>query len=114
MVIWAQRHGIVVRSLLAHPALGAAALGVQVVNINRSVAADATPHFGKARRIATEITRAGAGVPLPDGAALTAALRRVLTDDAEHARLVEAGRALLAAHRGAAERQADAISELLG
>ncbi|MHC4957984.1 MAG: 3-deoxy-D-manno-octulosonic acid transferase [Planctomycetota bacterium] len=72
------------------------------------------PHFGKARRIATEITRAGAGVPLPDGAALTAALRRVLTDDAEHARLVEAGRALLAAHRGAAERQADAISELLG
>lgn len=71
------------------------------------------PHDGKARRIAREVEASAAGVRIGDGQALLPALRRVLTDPAEHARLVDAGKAMLARHQGAADRQAQALTELL-
>ena len=66
-------------------------------------------HHGKAARIASEFLRLDAGIEIRSGPALTDALRTVLSDGAERARLHDAGQRLLAEHRGAAERQADAI-----
>ena len=70
-------------------------------------------HHGKAHRIAAEFLRLDAGVEIEDGPALGEALGRLLTDPAERGRLAAAGRKLLDAHRGAAQRQAKAIGELL-
>jgi 3-deoxy-D-manno-octulosonic-acid transferase len=71
------------------------------------------PHRGKARRIAEEVLRAGAGVEVGGGAALLSTLRALLTDAGQHAGLVERGQAMLADHEGAARRQADRIRELV-
>ena len=71
------------------------------------------PHRGKARRIAEEGLRAGAGLEVSDGPALLETLRVLLTDAGRHARLVERGKAMLAGHEGAAQRQADRIRELV-
>jgi 3-deoxy-D-manno-octulosonic-acid transferase len=71
------------------------------------------PWRGKARRIAEEVLRAGAGVEVSNGAALLDTLRSLLTDADRHQQLVERGRALLASHQGAARRQADRIRELV-
>jgi 3-deoxy-D-manno-octulosonic-acid transferase len=71
------------------------------------------PHRGKARRLAEEVLRAGAGAEVADGAALVAELRALLRDDARRQALAAAGRDLLAAHRGAADRQARSLAELL-
>lgn len=67
------------------------------------------PHRGKAARVVREIMRTGAGVELADGSELLAKMRSVLIDDVERRRLVQAGHDLLDLHRGAAERQAQAI-----
>jgi 3-deoxy-D-manno-octulosonic-acid transferase len=71
------------------------------------------PHRGKARRIAEEVLRAGAGVEVENGAALLETLRTLLTDADRHAGLVKQGQAMLASHEGAARRQADRIRELV-
>lgn len=71
------------------------------------------PHRGKARRLAEEVLRAGAGIEVPDGAALARDLRSLLLDGARRSALAAAGRDLLAAHRGAADRQAKGLAELL-
>jgi len=71
------------------------------------------PHRGKARRIAEELLAAGAAIEIPDGSALPGAVRRVLTDAPHRQALVEAGRQVLARHRGAAARQAEQIAGLL-
>jgi len=71
------------------------------------------PHRGKARRLAEEVLKAGAGLEVRDGAALKDALRTLLVDPARRQALAAAGRALLAAHRGAADRQAARLAELL-
>jgi len=71
------------------------------------------PWHGKARRIAAEVLRAGAGTEVEDAPALLAAVRRVLTDATERARLVRAGRELLQRHQGAAARLAERIRELV-
>jgi 3-deoxy-D-manno-octulosonic-acid transferase len=71
------------------------------------------PHRGKARRLAEEVLRAGAGLEVKDGAALRDALRALLLDPARRQALAAAGHGLLAAHRGAAERQARRIAELV-
>jgi 3-deoxy-D-manno-octulosonic-acid transferase len=72
------------------------------------------PHRGKARRLAEAVLRAGAGLEVRAGAALLAELRSLLTDDARRRALSAAGRDLLAAHRGAAERQARRLAGLVG
>jgi 3-deoxy-D-manno-octulosonic-acid transferase len=71
------------------------------------------PHLGKAARVASEFRKREAGVEISDGAALPGAVSSILTDQAARDRLREAGRALLADHRGAARRQADRILELV-
>ena len=72
------------------------------------------PHHGKAHRIAAEFLRLGAGVEIADGPrGLLDAMRRVLTDREECRRLAAAGKRLLDAHKGAADRQGAAIAELL-
>jgi 3-deoxy-D-manno-octulosonic-acid transferase len=71
------------------------------------------PHRGKARRLAEEVLRAGAGLEVRDAAALTKALATLLRDPARREALAARGRDLLSAHRGAAERQANRIAELL-
>jgi 3-deoxy-D-manno-octulosonic-acid transferase len=71
------------------------------------------PHRGKARRIAEEVQRAGAGLEVRDGAELRDALRSLLGNPSRREALAERGRQLLAAHRGAAERQAARIAELV-
>ncbi|MHC4133375.1 MAG: 3-deoxy-D-manno-octulosonic acid transferase [Planctomycetota bacterium] len=71
------------------------------------------PHRGKARRIAEEVLRAGAGVEVASGAALLDTLRALLKDAGQHAGLVQRGQAMLAGHEGAARRQADRIRELV-
>jgi 3-deoxy-D-manno-octulosonic-acid transferase len=71
------------------------------------------PHRGKARRLAEAVLRAGAGLEVGDGAALREALRSLLVDPARRQALAAAGRDLLAAHRGAAERQASRLAELV-
>jgi 3-deoxy-D-manno-octulosonic-acid transferase len=71
------------------------------------------PHRGKARRLAEEVLRAGAGMAVRDGAALGHALGALLAEPARREAMAAAGRQLLAAHRGAAERQARSLAELL-
>ncbi len=71
------------------------------------------PHRGKARRLAEEVLKAGAGLEVRDGADLGNALRRLLLDPAQRQALAAAGRGLLAGHRGAAERQARCLAELV-
>ncbi len=71
------------------------------------------PSHGKAHRIAQEFLERGAGLELADGAALLPALRRILGDPEERARLHRAAEALLKENRGAAERQARSIRELV-
>ncbi|HEX5135976.1 MAG TPA: glycosyltransferase N-terminal domain-containing protein [Planctomycetota bacterium] len=71
------------------------------------------PHRGKARRLAEEVLSAGAGLEVADGPALAAALRALLADEARRKALASAGRALLSLHRGAADRQARSLAELL-
>jgi 3-deoxy-D-manno-octulosonic-acid transferase len=71
------------------------------------------PHRGKARRIAEDVLRAGAGVEVGDGAALLETLRALLTDAARHRDLVERGKTMLAHHEGAARKQAERIRELV-
>jgi 3-deoxy-D-manno-octulosonic-acid transferase len=71
------------------------------------------PHRGKARRLAEEVLRAGAGVEVADAAALAREIRSLLLDGARRSALAAAGRDLLAAHRGAADRQARGLAELV-
>lgn len=72
------------------------------------------PWRGKARRIAEEVLRAGAGVEVENSVvSLLDTLRSLLTDVGRHAELVERGRSLLASHEGAAARQAARIRELV-
>jgi len=71
------------------------------------------PHFGKARRIASEVRAAGAGVEVGGGEALQEALARLLHGGAEVEGMRRAGQAVLDRHRGAAEEQAEAIAGLL-
>ncbi|MFI5401655.1 MAG: 3-deoxy-D-manno-octulosonic acid transferase [Planctomycetota bacterium] len=71
------------------------------------------PHRGKARRLAEEVLRAGAGLEVKDGPDLAGALRSLLLDPARREALAAAGRELLRAHRGAAERQAARLAELV-
>jgi len=74
---------------------------------------------GKAARVAAEFLARAAGVEIRvdsedlAGSELLAAVRAVLTDSAEHERLRVASTALLEQHRGAAERQAALIRELV-
>jgi len=70
-------------------------------------------HHGKARRIAEELLRAGAGREIEDGAGLLRVLRELLGDPGRRAALVEAGESVLVRHRGAARRQAERIRELV-
>jgi len=71
------------------------------------------PNRGKARRLAEEVLRAGAGLEVPEGGALAGALRALLLDPLRRNAVAAAGRDLLAAHRGAAERQARSLAELI-
>jgi len=71
------------------------------------------PNRGKARRLAEEVLRAGAGLEVGDGATLVGALRSLLRDPERRKAVAAAGRDLLAAHRGAAERQARSLVELI-
>jgi 3-deoxy-D-manno-octulosonic-acid transferase len=71
------------------------------------------PCHGKAARIAEEVLRHGAGLEVRDGAALLAALRTAIGDAATKERLAAAAARMLARHRGAAERQARRIRELV-
>jgi 3-deoxy-D-manno-octulosonic-acid transferase len=71
------------------------------------------PHHGKARAVAAEFLRRGAGVEVAGPAELLETLRRILSDPATRNRLARAGRELLEAHRGAAGRQAERIRELV-
>jgi 3-deoxy-D-manno-octulosonic-acid transferase len=71
------------------------------------------PHRGKASRIAEEVLRAGAGLEVLDGGGFAEALRSLLADAGRRRALAEAGQALLARHRGAAERQAARLRELV-
>jgi 3-deoxy-D-manno-octulosonic-acid transferase len=71
------------------------------------------PSHGKAARVAEEVLRAGAGIEVRDGPSLLAALRTVIGDAAARGRLAAAAEGLLALHRGAAERQALRIRELV-
>ena len=68
---------------------------------------------GKAARVAAEFLARSAGVEIHSGAELPGAVEKVLTDPAEHERLRVASAALLDAHRGAAEKQAVMIRELV-
>jgi 3-deoxy-D-manno-octulosonic-acid transferase len=71
------------------------------------------PNHGKASRIAAEFLRLGAGIEIADGDALPAAARTALTDPDTRDRLAAAGERLLTLHRGAAERQARRIRDLV-
>jgi 3-deoxy-D-manno-octulosonic-acid transferase len=71
------------------------------------------PHRGKARRIAEEVLRAGAGLEVRNGAELTATLRSLLSDAGRRRALADAGQRLLTVHRGAAERQAARLREIV-
>jgi 3-deoxy-D-manno-octulosonic-acid transferase len=71
------------------------------------------PHRGKARRIAEEVLRAGAGLEVADGKALADALRTLLREPDRREAMAAAGKGLLAAHRGAADRQARRLAELV-
>ncbi|MHC4547336.1 MAG: 3-deoxy-D-manno-octulosonic acid transferase [Planctomycetota bacterium] len=71
------------------------------------------PHRGKARRIAEEVLRSGAGVEVADGEGLRTTLRVLLTDAGRHAALVACGAEMLAHHEGAAHRQAERIRGLV-
>ena len=73
----------------------------------------AAPCHGKAWRIAAEFLRLDAGIQIVDGAELTPALRRVLTDELERARLAAAGERLLALHQGGTARVEAALEEWL-
>ena len=66
------------------------------------------------RRLAEEVLRGGAGLEVADGPALAAALRALLEDETRRKALAAAGRELLSIHRGAADRQARSLAELLG
>ncbi|MEE8106094.1 MAG: glycosyltransferase N-terminal domain-containing protein [Planctomycetota bacterium] len=68
---------------------------------------------GKAARVAAEFRARAAGVEIRSGTELPAAVRSVLTVSAERERLRAASTALLLEHRGAAERQAKLIRELV-
>jgi len=71
------------------------------------------PHRGKARRVAAEVDRFGAGVEVADGPALLDAMRHILTEPETSEKLADAGRALLDLHQGAAARQAARIGKLV-
>lgn len=71
------------------------------------------PHRGKARRLAEEVLRAGAGLEVRDGTAFRDTLRALLVEPGRRQALAAKGRDLLAAHRGAAERQAKRLAELV-
>jgi 3-deoxy-D-manno-octulosonic-acid transferase len=71
------------------------------------------PHRGKARRLAEEVLRAGAGLEVKDGPDFAGALRSLVLDPARRELLAAGGRELLRAHRGAAERQARCLAELV-
>jgi len=69
-------------------------------------------HHGKARRVAAEFLRLGAGLEVSDAPTLLAALRAALTDPAARERLAAAASRLLALNQGAAARQAERIRAL--
>ncbi|MCZ6572751.1 MAG: hypothetical protein O7C98_06230 [Planctomycetota bacterium] len=70
-------------------------------------------HHGKAAAVAAEFLRHDAGLEVTDGPGLLRGLRSVLTDPATRARLVRGAAQLLRTHRGAAQRQADRIREIV-
>lgn len=71
------------------------------------------PHHGKARRVAEEFLRCGAGIALASGGDLLPALRKLLGDAEARARMRQAGEGLLRRHRGGSGRIVERVRELV-
>ena len=71
------------------------------------------PHMQNFAEIAASFLQHQAAVQVPDPAALTAAVLRLIGDPVERARLGAAARALVEANRGAKPRTLEAIAALL-
>jgi 3-deoxy-D-manno-octulosonic-acid transferase len=71
------------------------------------------PHVAHVAETAAALIAAGAGEQVEDAEALARALERLLSDPAEGARRVQAGRSWLEGHRGALDRSAGLILRVL-
>ncbi len=71
------------------------------------------PHMGNFAEMARLFREQGAGLEVQDAASLAAAALRLLGDPAEARRMGEAGRRIVATHRGAAERTVALLEPLL-
>ena len=87
-----------------HNLLEPAALGVPVLT---------GPELANFAEVAEVLREADALVEVADAEALAAALAGLLADPAERRRLGEAGRAVVAANRGALERTLEGLARLL-
>ncbi len=88
-----------------HNLLEPALLGVPVIT---------GPHTANAKDIARLLLERGGAVEVADPPALADALRRLLQDPAARARVVQAAREVVEAHRGTVARLVDLIDPLLG
>jgi 3-deoxy-D-manno-octulosonic-acid transferase len=71
------------------------------------------PHTGHVAETAEALLRSGAGERVSDAAALARAWDALIDDAKDKARRAEAGRALLAMHRGALARTVDLVRDVL-
>ena len=71
------------------------------------------PHMANFTEMRDRFREAGAAIQAEDATGLLRALEALLDDPAEAERMGEAGRGIVAAHRGATERTADLVDALL-
>jgi 3-deoxy-D-manno-octulosonic-acid transferase len=71
------------------------------------------PHMGNFAEMRELFQAAGAALEVADGPALATALRALLDDPARADRMGQAGRAIVESQRGATQRTADLVGELL-